>query len=242
MPIILPYNSTVTWPEDEGSIGVIGVAPWATINFLNSLYSKINATKDWQFPRVICDINTKLPSRGRYLELNERNPSPFIAKTIMELSKQGATVAVVPCNTAHILYEEWAKNSPIPVPNIIEVTCDAIYKKGAKKVLTLSSINLYKYKLYENELKKYDIESVKLTKTQISLIGKAIEEVKISNSISENTKNEFNLMIEVLLNLGLDGIILGCTELTCLTSILTRHVNLIVNSNDELAKEALNYI
>lgn len=240
MPIILPYNDIVDWSVDEGTIGVIGVAPWATIDFLRSLYSQIEVTKDWQYPRVICDINTKIPSRGRYLELNERDPSPFIQETIMELYKQGATVAVVPCNTAHILYDKWSKASPIPIPSIIDSAVEAVYRKGIKKVLALTSQNLYKYNLYEIKLQEYGINCIKLSNEQILLISKIIEEIKIFSNISIDTQNNLNnLLKNIESNIG---IILGCTELTSLAPLFQKYVAVVIDSNTELSKKALSLI
>ncbi|WP_323018058.1 hypothetical protein [Castellaniella sp.] len=65
------------------------------VGFSGALYSLVPATKDWHYPRVLTDINTKLPSRGRHLDLGERNPAPYIRETIEELAVQGATCAVV---------------------------------------------------------------------------------------------------------------------------------------------------
>ena len=86
MPTISPPGGDVSLSADEGVIGVVGVAPWATLDFLNALYKRVPATKDWHFPRVLCDVNTKLPSRGRHFELGERDPSPFIKDSIAELA------------------------------------------------------------------------------------------------------------------------------------------------------------
>ena len=86
MPIIRPPGGDVNWPEDEGTLGIVGVAPWATINFCKLLYGLIKAEKDWHYPRIIADINTKIPSRGRYFQLGETDPSPAIAMTIFLFS------------------------------------------------------------------------------------------------------------------------------------------------------------
>jgi aspartate racemase len=102
MPKIKPLGGEVDWPIDEGTLGIVGVAPWATLEFCKVLYTRVLATKDWHYPRVIVDINTKLPSRGRYFQLGETDPSPAIKESISELHLQGATVVVVPCNTAHV--------------------------------------------------------------------------------------------------------------------------------------------
>src|SRR5690348_692419 len=145
MPRILPPGGEVDWPQDEGVLGVVGVAPWATLDFARALYRQVNARKDWHYPRVLLDINTKLPSRGRHLQLGETDPSEAIAATIDELARQGATLAVVVCNTAHILFDRWSRNAPIPILHIIEETVRAAQGAGACKVVALASASLAQY-------------------------------------------------------------------------------------------------
>ncbi len=73
MPRILPSDGPVQWPPDEGVIGVVGVAPWATIDFVRSLYEFVDAGKDWHYPRVLLDIIPR--SRAcRYFEIDEEDP------------------------------------------------------------------------------------------------------------------------------------------------------------------------
>jgi len=67
MPNLKPPGGEVSWSNDEGVIGVVGVAPWATLDFLRALYSRVPAQKDWHFPRVIADINCKLPCNTAHI-------------------------------------------------------------------------------------------------------------------------------------------------------------------------------
>ena len=64
--------------EGQKIIGVVGVAPWSTLEFLEVLFKQFVVEKDWHYPRVISDINTKIPSRGRHFELGENDFSPYI--------------------------------------------------------------------------------------------------------------------------------------------------------------------
>lgn len=242
MPTIQPLNAEVGWPADEGVIGVVGVAPWATIDFLNALYVQVRAEKDWHYPRVLCDINTKLPSRGRHLELGERDPSPYISATIAELAGQGATLAVVPCNTAHILYDRWAANSPIPVPNIVHVTIEAVRGSGARKVAVLASRSLYRHQLYEAALRSAGLTVATLTEEDQETVALAIGEVKTVSTISLRTTNRVDSLFQQLSQQEVDGVVLGCTELTGLQVLAKRYFTSAVDSNACLASAALREI
>jgi len=239
MPRILPVDEEVSWPSNEGAIGIVGVAPWATIDFLKALYAQVSASKDWHYPRVLCDINTKLPSRGRHLELGERDPSPFIAATIAELAEQGATLAVVPCNTAHILYSRWASGSPIPVPNIVTATIDVLGTGGAKKAAVFVSPSLHRHGIYQQAILSAGIDAVSLDEEGVELISLAIHEVKTSARISLPSLTRIENLLEQLAARGVDGLVLGCTELTGLELVARRFLPVVAESNNALAAAAL---
>lgn len=124
------------WPKSERTLGVIGMSPFTTLNFLNVFYSLIHAEKEWQDPRIRLDMNTKIPSRERFFELGEEDPSPYMAQTITELHQQGADYVLIPCNTVHILQEDWRWDSPIPIISII----DAVKEEALKYIDVITSL------------------------------------------------------------------------------------------------------
>lgn len=239
MPTILPTEPLASWQQNEGVIGVVGVAPWATLDFLTSLYSLVPVSKDWHFPRVISDINTKIPSRGRYLELGERDPVPYIQETIRELALMGATVVVVPCNTAHILYDRWSQGATIPVPSIIEAVMADIGHCSLNKIAVLASAAVTKYKIYHQALSASGLSAVELTDLQQRVISMAIDNIKVHGKLSvEATSSVDNLLAELAAN-GADGVILGCTELKSLEEQCRNHALHVYESNKSLARIAL---
>lgn len=239
MPAIRPTEPLASWPVEEGTIGVVGVAPWATIDFLQSLYNQVNANKDWHYPRVITDLNTKIPSRGRFLELAERDPSPFIAASIAELAGMGATVVVVPCNTAHILYEKWQRGATVTVPNIIEATVGDIAAFQVKKVAVLASAAVAKYQIYRIALQQTGLQTVSLSVEQQNLISKTISQIKTSGKPDQHTSQLIDILLQELAEQGTDGIILGCTELKSLQPRCHTFFKGVAESNQALARVTL---
>jgi aspartate racemase len=237
MPRILPLGGEVVWPKEEGTLGVVGVAPWATIEFCKAFYSQCRAEKDWHFPRVLLDINTKIPSRGRHLDLNERNPSEFISETIKELAEQGATLAIVACNTAHILYEQWSKHAPIPILHIIEETIRFAVERGAGRVAALVSSSLSKYDLYAKQADALGVPCYRLESDLQKVVSGLIESIKTSGGI-QNQK-ELDFLWLRLRALDVDTVVAGCTELSILEPSCMNAGMKFVDSNYALARAAL---
>jgi aspartate racemase len=236
---ISPPGGAVDWPADEGTIGVVGVAPWATIDFLRALYAQVSATRDWHYPRVLADINTKLPSRGRHLELGETDPSPLIAQNIRELAAQGATVVVVPCNTAHVLYSRWAVDAPVAVPSIIDATAADIVAQGAHRVASLTSAGLRAHDLYGTALRRAEVQSVEIDADGAALVSAVIAAVKLSGGIDAALSARMRQLLQRLARAEVDGIVLGCTELAGLEPMCRELIGAVAESNRSLAGAAL---
>ena len=73
--------------EGQKIIGVVGVAPWSTLEFLEVLFKQFVVEKDWHYPRVISDINITIPSRVRNFKLGENDFSPYTCSNIEQLKK-----------------------------------------------------------------------------------------------------------------------------------------------------------
>ena len=239
---IYPQNDDVYWPEDEGVIGVVGVAPWATLDFCKKVYELSPAKKDWHYPRIIVDANSKIPSRGRHLELGEADPSPYIHSTIDALADNGATVAVVPCNTAHILYPRWAQNTAVPVIGSVDATISALPDQRSTKVAILSSLYLADSGLYQQGIIAAGHTLISLSKAQQSVVSDSIAHLKQQPCLDQQRALAFSSLIDSLKQAGTEVVILACTELSLLNLSPVWDGLTVIDSNVELARVSLRAI
>lgn len=228
-----PQNEEVRWPRDEKIIGVLGVAPVATADFYQRLCA-VPARKDWEHPRVIIDSNPKIPSRGRYLDLGETDPVPFMIRSISDLMRQGAEIIAVPCNTAHILYERYsAPFVDVIIPSIIEITADACL--SSRSALVLASRNVVRHGLYDRALRSRGIQAIFPDEAGQTLTGRCIEAAKQCAGKDALKKD----MAALIRQSGADCVILGCTELpVLLAGADLGHVSLL-DSSQALASRCL---
>lgn len=242
MTTIMPPGGAVWWPKDEGVLGVVGVAPWATLDFIRAFYELVPAERDWHYPRVLADLNAKIPSRGRHLELGERDPSPFIATTVGELLDQGATTVVVPCNTAHILYPRWAVGYERHLLSIVDATVDAVCSSGARRVAVLSARAVRSHRLYANALAATGIGEYELADADLSIVLQVIDAVKRHGRVDTHLQGEVQALARRLADhVGVDGFVLACTELSALADCCRPYAK-IIDSNVALAAAALGRI
>lgn len=238
---IYPVCDTVRWPSDEGVLGVVGIAPWATLEFCQQLYALTHVQKDWDYPRVIIDGNCKIPSRGRHLQLGERDPSPFIQATINELASMGATVAVVPCNTAHILWPRWSVGTTIPVINIVDATVASL-SPGNGLVAVLGSSLLCASRLYSLKLMDKGRRTATLTTSMQLTIDQCISMLKTEKVLNEAMLTQLHDVVRQLTLQGVTTFILACTELSLLKEQRLWEGVDVVDSSASLAQAALTAI
>lgn len=75
-------------------------------------------------------------------------------KSAVSLWVMGAQILVMPCNTAHYFLSEIQKNVEIPILNMIEVTGEAIEKRGVKTVGLLATAGTINSGIYQDVFKK----------------------------------------------------------------------------------------
>ena len=240
MNLSIPMNDVVCWDPNEGTIGVVGLAPLATADFYMKLVKATPARKDWQHVRCIVDSNPKIPSRGRHLELGETDPSPYIRQTIVNLQNLGADVVAVPCNTAHILYDRYTEGLRHITPNMINITVEALmmsFPVPPKHVVVFSSRLTRDHGLYAEAFAIQGVEVLDVGASQ-DRISEIIEAVKQNKALMQCRSKMLKMLSEYP---SADGIVLGCTELSLLINQEDCNVQL-VDSNDALARYCLRIV
>ena len=227
-------NTEVSWPRDQGVIGVLGVAPMATADFFMKLADR-PVHKDWDHARVFIDSNPKIPSRGRFLELGETDPVPYLREGITGLLNLGATVVAIPCNTAHIFYERYSAGFDSCIPNMIDLVAEKAKAHNLVSPLVLASKATINHELYTRAFHKLGIQSIDFPDQ--GLVSQAIEMVKQNRHDSEICER---IKRAVASFDGVDSVVLGCTELGMVVPQIESLF--LLDSNKILADFCVDYI
>jgi aspartate racemase len=118
------------------SIGLIGgIGPESTIDYYRSLIAMHRAQHpDGNEPSIIINSISLKQARGlveeqRYPELIE-----LFVKELRRLAAAGADFALLAANTAHIVFDDVERVSPIPLISIVQATADAARESGFKRL------------------------------------------------------------------------------------------------------------
>jgi len=214
----------------EELIGIVGgVGPYAGLDLNRKIFDHTLAGIDQEhLPVLLASFSPTINDRTRYLlQSDVENPARSLFQVITLLDSAGATVAGIPCNTAHadpifsklveMIHED---NLQIKLLNMIsEVTAEIQSNFGNNTLIAvLSTLGTYKTDLYKTYLNKAEIPNVQpdygLAKEIHSAIYHPIYGIKTrSNPVSEEARKIVKSAVSEFKNRGAGAVILGCTEL-----------------------------
>ena len=147
---------------EEKTLGVLGgVGPLATIYFADLVVKMTDAKTDQEHISMVILNHGAIPDRTDYiLDHSKPNPLPVMIADAKKLQAAGCDYIVIPCNTAHYLYDEIQKNVDIPIINIIEETVKYAIKTvpGLKTLGVLATEGTIKSGSYERVADRYSID------------------------------------------------------------------------------------
>lgn len=118
------------------TIGIIGgVGPESTIDYYRRMVAAYREqVRDGSYPPILInsiDLNqcVHLISAGQFAELTD-----YLIRELHKLARGGAEVGLIAANTAHIVFDEVRRQSPILLVSIVEATCQAAKARGLKKL------------------------------------------------------------------------------------------------------------
>ncbi len=178
------------------------------------LYSRIKGFNSIE--AVIYSVNF-----ARIEELVERNEWEGVTKIIIEIAQKiesaGATFLIMTANAIHKIADEVQKSIGIPLLHIADPTGIAITKAGMKKVGFLGTKVTMGEEFYRRRMEKvHGIEVVMPDPKDQEEIHKIIFEELVVGKIVEASRQKYKEIIEKLGGAGVEGVILGCTEINLL--------------------------
>jgi aspartate racemase len=202
-------------------IGLIGGVTWAsTVDYYKLINKKVNQRLGGYNTAEILINSVNFNDVMKFLMKGDWNgvENLFTNKAI-ELKRAGAEFVAISSNTIAKVARNVAKDADLPLVNIIEATANEIKKKDFKKVGFLGTGFTMKSSFYFDELKDYGIDTVIPSSKEIEIISDIIMNELANQIINDNSKKIILQIMERMTKRdGIEGIILGCTEIPILVN------------------------
>jgi aspartate racemase len=133
------------------------------------------------------------------------------------LARAGAEVIVVCTNTMHKVADDIERIGGLPLLHIADATADKITGQGLHKIGLLGTRFTMEQDFYRGRLQeKHQIDVVTPDEADRAIVHRIIYEELCLGRIKEDSRAEYRRIIGKLEQQGVEGIILGCTEITLL--------------------------
>lgn len=216
-------------------IGIIGgMGPLAT----SKLYLKLTDACKIERPEIIIDsVQMNLDFERNIIHGNADIAifNRIIQKSISRLTNVGATIILIPCNTAHSVFGDKSPMN-LEILSMIGVTLKRIAKNNPKTVALLATKTTLDSNMYQFELNKLGILSYIPNTTEQQTIEDEINNVLYGNHTPKNPE-KLELLIDNISKKS-DLILLACTEL----SEIIETKNNIIDSLSCLTEAAINIV
>jgi aspartate racemase len=198
------------------TLGIVGgIGPESTIDYYRLLVAGWRErVADGSYPHIIINC-VDLTRMLRFLNAGEHELlAAAIGEGVQELARAGADVALLAANTPHIVFEQIAKASPIPMISIVEATLHAAQSFGMKRVALFGTRFTMQAPFYPDLFRRNGIEVVTPTAEEQDYIHDKYMTELIPGVFLDETRSRLVGIVDALAaREGIDGLILGGTEL-----------------------------
>jgi len=205
-------------------IGVLGGVTWAsTADYYQQINQKINQKLGGYNTAEILINSVNFNDVMSFLNKgNWRNVEELFTEKAIEIKKSGAEFIAISSNTIAKVARNVAKKAELPLVHIIESTAIEIKNKKIKNVGFLGTSFTMKSEFYFNELRDFGINTVIPNPDEIDQISDIIIKELAHQILNEDSKKRIlQIMERMVKEHGIEGVILGCTE-----------IPMLINQND----------
>ena len=201
------------------TIGLIGGMSWESsieyYRFINETAKEklggLHSAKSLMVTVDFAEIE-KLQHEDRWDEAAQ-----ILVQCAQDLERGGADLIVLCTNTMHKLADQIIANVSIPFLHIADATAEKIRAAGLKRIGLLGTRFTMEHDFYKGRLvQNFGLEVLIPEQTDRDIVHRVIYDELVQGKIVETSREEYKRIIEWLIEQGVEGIILGCTEIELL--------------------------
>ncbi len=198
------------------SLGVIGgLGPESTIDYYERIIALYRErTRDGSYPRFFI-ISVDLKKGLDFIEAGDlAGMAAYLLEGIGKLADAGADFALISANTPHIVFDDVASKSPIPLISIVEATCAAAKTRKLQRLALFGTRYTMQGKFYVNLFSREGIELlVPEPNDQDYIHEKYMNELVPGKFLPETHAGLLAIVDRMKAKNDIDGVILAGTEL-----------------------------
>lgn len=202
-------------------IGIVGgLGPESTSEYYRNIMASFRESYEQNgFPEIIIDSLdlknfTSLVEGGRWEAIIQ-----LISTRCEILRRCGAEIGAMASNTPHAVFDAIQAKTDLPLLSIVTATCDYARTLNVRSLCLLGTRFTMTSDYYQDEFDKYDMRLTTPEPGEIERIQHILfKEIELG-IIKDSSRNELLAIISrIKREAGVEGVILGCTELPLILS------------------------
>ena len=198
------------------TLGMIGgVGPESTIDYYKNIIAMYRERKgDGSYPQFV--INSVDLTKGiDFMNANNlAGMADFLLNEIEKLPRAGAEFGIIAANTPHIVFDDIAPKSPIPLISIVEATCAHAKARKLKRLALFGTRYTMQADFYQKVFAREGIDLVVPDpKDQDYIHEKYFAELVPGNFLPETRAGLLAIVDRMKSKIDVDGVILAGTEI-----------------------------
>ncbi len=191
-----------------------GIAPESTVDYYRSIIAGYRERRpDGSYPSVIIDSIDMQRMLG-LAAADLRGLAEYLGAEVDRLARAGADFALLASNTPHIVFDELARRSPIPLVSIVEASCDAARRAGLHRLALLGTRFTMEGRFYPEVFARAGIALVLPQPDERMLVHERYMGELVKGVFSPQTRGELLSLVERMERRDqIDGVLLAGTEL-----------------------------
>ncbi|TKR55013.1 aspartate/glutamate racemase family protein [Allopusillimonas ginsengisoli] len=236
----------MTEQQFEGRfLGVLGgMGPMASAVFMARLTALKSACTEQEHVPAILWSDPRIPGRPEGYAKRGPDPLPWMLNGLRHLEQAGARAIVIPCNTAHLWYEDMATAVAAPILHIVDAVVADLCRQGvtAGRVGIMATETTLKLRLYQRQLEARGYDCLVLDAHSHARCCAApialVKENRFEDALGPVADG-----ITMLKRQGAQAVVLACTELPLAIPLAQRTgLGIVVSDSiDALALAAIDW-
>ena len=196
-------------------IGLIGGVSWhSTVDYYRVINEEVNRRLGGIHSAKILLYSLDL---GEIKELQKQGRRGDVERILVDaarsLERGGADFGLICANTLHMYFDAVSGSVSIPFVHIADATAEKIREAGLRRVGLLGTLPTMELGFYRDRLARHGIDVVVPGREDRVEVDRIIFEDLVLGRFLESSKKRLVNIIDRLVEQGVEGVILGCTEL-----------------------------
>jgi aspartate racemase len=199
------------------SVGLVGgLGPESTIDYYKRILEAWEKGHPRSAPAIVID-SLDVQQAIRLVESDRAGLTEYLLASIRRLAGAGVDFVALTANTPHLVFDELAAGSPVPLLSIVEVCADEARRRALRRLLLLGTRFTMEAPFYPDVFARYGVEIVSPDDQTRTWVHERYLGELLNGEFRDDTRHRFVALVGRLRDgHAIDGVILGGTELPLL--------------------------